>query len=227
MIDRKNFNALYDEGFSNGAGETAPAFAVLQINSVATNDRREYVTITKPNGSGKAYLVNCTLDVADGDRGLAADHGDPYALYDSSDGTPAAGEEWGPLAGSWKLRKNGSGFLILGDSDGTTVRVRFLGAAGSTLTAVAILSTVNAATEDIATDADQCEVTGVSVTCKALISTGTGKQAYHLTDSPSVTARSYYKTAISVTSGKWRLGYVVDGELIVADCAEFTIPPGA
>lgn len=227
MNGRKDFFELYDEGFYNGAGETAPAYAVLQIDSVQTDDRREYITIKKPDGTGKGYLVNCTTDVADTERGLAADHGDPYALYESSDGTPAAGEEWGPLSGGWKLRKNGSGFLILGDSDGTKVRVRFLGAAGSTLTAVAILSTVNAATEDIATDADQCELSGVSVTCKALISTGTGKQAYHLTDSPSVTARSYYKTAITVTSGKWRLGYVIDGELIVADCAEFTLPPGA
>lgn len=151
MRGDKVVGELYDELFHNNGGETAPGLAVMQVAGVETIGRREYIQIERPDGDGSDFVINDVIDVADGENGVCCDRGDPYALYDSADGTPAAGEEWGPLSGSWKLRKAGSGFLILGDSDGTKVRVRFLSGTGrATVTgAVAIIkATVSAATID-------------------------------------------------------------------------------
>jgi hypothetical protein len=36
------------------------------------------------------------------------------AAYTSGDGTPGAGELWGPRSGGWTLRKNTGGFMVVG-----------------------------------------------------------------------------------------------------------------
>jgi hypothetical protein len=45
-----------------------------------------------------------------------------YVAYDTSDGTPAAGESWGPVPDSYLVRKGFPGFLIVGAGDGTKAK---------------------------------------------------------------------------------------------------------
>lgn len=77
---------------------------ILELESPTEDDQTNGIFVVGPNAD------ICTNDYP------------TYALYDSTN-TPAAGEEWGVESGSLLLHKNRLGFIILGDADGTKVRV--------------------------------------------------------------------------------------------------------
>ena len=103
--------------FRNDAATTAVGGAILRITGfVVTDPENPFFTVDQPNTYGSQYLhaVNDETDVAAGSYGKCCLGQIVPALYDSGDGTPAFGEQWGPRSGTWKLKKNTGGFMVLG-----------------------------------------------------------------------------------------------------------------
>lgn len=111
--------------FRNDSGETAPAYAVMEITGVLSAGGKT-VKITKPTGARKrTFLVNGPSDVASGAFGWGRMHSPTaYALYDES-ATPAYGELWGPTT-TWKLANTQSGFEVVGGVTGIAGAMRTL-----------------------------------------------------------------------------------------------------
>ena len=81
-----------------------------------TGTARRALTVAQSTATGAqhshGFNTGITLDASN--HGWAQP-GPPWlALYDTADGTPVAGESWGPISGSWKLRKRVGGFAALG-----------------------------------------------------------------------------------------------------------------
>lgn len=109
----------------NESGEEVPAFGVMQVlgvNDRTSSARFNYLRIEKPDGTGSAFLVNGPRPlpaIASGVTGRGIAFRDGEALYDTADGTPAAGETWGP-DDDWKLHKDQPGFEILGGANASS-----------------------------------------------------------------------------------------------------------
>ena len=99
--------------FINQAGETAPAFAILRITGVSTDGEFQ---ISKPNTYGSQYLhaINGPHAVPDTKKGGCSLTWPAWIAYATADGTPAFGEEWGPINNDWELRKRSGGFQVVG-----------------------------------------------------------------------------------------------------------------
>ena len=113
-------------GVYNSSGETVPAFGVMRIVSATTLGEAVVYEIGKQSTEFQRFmLVNGAEELTNGSYGpgyfldIAG-----RALYDSSDGTPAYGQVWGPYPSSWKLRRHMYGFRILGDVNSTDTHVR-------------------------------------------------------------------------------------------------------
>lgn len=108
--------------FKNESDETVPAYGVMRITG---SEKKKHLKIDKPDDSKQPlYLVNGPTDIGAGKFGFgryltsqAVSFQHQYVLYDSTDGTPAYGETWGPENDSWKLAKGKPGFTILGGND--------------------------------------------------------------------------------------------------------------
>lgn len=101
-------------------GETALVpFGVYEITD-ATEDAdfetQLWLDLATTDGQTRVAVCGPSVHVATMDYPT-------YALYDTADGTPQTGEEWGVASGGEKLRLGKPGFTILGDADGITVRV--------------------------------------------------------------------------------------------------------
>lgn len=120
-----------DPGISvfNGEATTVPAFGLVFINGKqdygdGVGDGYIDIKIKRPDAYG--CQDNCLIVDQYGidatganSQGYAQIYPPFRAAYDSSDGTPAAGEYWGPRSGSYLLRKNTGGFIVLGPYDTT------------------------------------------------------------------------------------------------------------
>lgn len=151
-------NALKDYPLDvlNESGETIPGFAVMQISGWESDrNGRDYIKVKKPDGDGTMFLLNSPFPIENDKIGRANESGRVYGLYDSGDGTPAVDESWGPESGSWKLKKDNSGFFIIGDHKGTgdnaRVRVKLAASAGGG-GVVAVDATISAAGWNSATN---------------------------------------------------------------------------
>lgn len=103
--------------FMNVSGETIPAFAALAITGVSYESGIAYLLCDKPGTTlVRAYAVNNMFDVPAGLRGTCFRTGDVRVLCD--EGTPAAGEGWGPRPGQWSLAQGYPGFTMQGVVDG-------------------------------------------------------------------------------------------------------------
>jgi hypothetical protein len=126
-------------GFYNDSGSTIPPFGCVLLKG----SQAQKTTTTGPGVQVVAGPVQgicpsvkqpdrfgCQSDVFIADEALgtgylnqafgAAQQVPPFvALYDSADGTPATGERWGPRSGTFKLKKNTGGFLVIGPYDTT------------------------------------------------------------------------------------------------------------
>lgn len=100
----------------SASGEEIPAFSVVKVGGVYSSfdDGYLYNTIDKPTTTlSRLYgLTGQNPIPANGSGGFTFESG--WATFDSSDGTPANGETWGPKPGSWKLAKGYPGFTVLG-----------------------------------------------------------------------------------------------------------------
>jgi hypothetical protein len=86
---------------------------------VVAGGGRTLLTLAKPDADGMTSRI-----VAVGpDKHICTNDWPAYVLYYAGDGTPVNGEIWGTVAGEQQLYKGRPGFVILGDPDGSKVRV--------------------------------------------------------------------------------------------------------
>ena len=86
--------------FRNVSGETVPAFAVMAIQGLSTENGMAVLQCGQPDTTFRRhYAVNGIQDVPAGRRGSCFRAGDVRVSYGS--GTPEPGEGWGPKPGSW------------------------------------------------------------------------------------------------------------------------------
>jgi hypothetical protein len=114
--------------FYNENSGTAPAYGVMRIT---TNGTATYAAIDKPSSAFQPlYIVNGPRDCVTGKWGwgyfLTAetfrfDH--RFVLFDTAN-TPAVGEVWGPQDGTWTIKQNYPGFLIIGGNTGSDTTSR-------------------------------------------------------------------------------------------------------
>ena len=104
--------------FKKVSGEEVPAYGVAMVygSGFVVNGETCY-PITKYDGvhAEDQFLVNLDTAVANNEygRGTWLMDGPGYALYEETDAVVTFKiESWGPIAGSWKLRYGGSGFLM-------------------------------------------------------------------------------------------------------------------
>lgn len=106
------------------AGVTeVPARGLVRVTGV---DTQGVLAVDRPNTDAQFVYVAGKTPVSANGYGAVTIEGPVYALYDTADGAPVAGETWGAGAASFKLRKGKAGFIIEGDADATagTVLVR-------------------------------------------------------------------------------------------------------
>ena len=105
----------------NDNAGTAPAYAILRPTGVGLINGEMVVTVDQPNTTlARYYLVNSAATIASGATGPATLDFPTLAAFDSSSGTPAYGDGWGPKPSSWKLNKAYPGFTAMGYNLGTT-----------------------------------------------------------------------------------------------------------
>lgn len=107
----------------NSSGEVIPAYAVMQIASVGTqNDGTVLYTVIKPDTDHALHvLFNGPTPLAVGGYGVATCDFPAVALYDttlSAGSPPDPGESWGVQDGSWYLQYGYRGFVGIGFLDG-------------------------------------------------------------------------------------------------------------
>lgn len=111
--------------FRNDAGETIPPFACMRVTGATTANGQRVYTVAKPNGSGTVHMINGPTQVTVAQLYGAGSLETPATvLYNTSSGTPAHGETWGPKGGQWSLEKGYAGYTIIGGNlgSGSTAR---------------------------------------------------------------------------------------------------------
>ncbi len=103
-----------------------PAYGVFV--ATAANNQNDYWVYdggqATVHGGGPIVLVNGYEDISSGSIGWAGEAREVpvWALYDTNDGTPQAGESWGPKANLWRLGRGLPGFVVL-SVDSTNGRI--------------------------------------------------------------------------------------------------------
>lgn len=99
--------------FYNDSGEEIPAYGVMKITgkesvgTPGTASHRWFYRVDKPdNAFVRNFLVNGSRAVPTGKHGYAQTGPHVRALFDDADGTPTAGDGYGPKPGQWSLAKN-------------------------------------------------------------------------------------------------------------------------
>jgi hypothetical protein len=108
--------------FRNDSAEQIPAFGVVRLTGIVVLEPgRVVLTVDKPDTFGCQHrcAINGPVPINAGKLGTLTREPLVPALFDTADGTPAFGEAWGPREGSWKLRKNTGGFVIVGTTNAT------------------------------------------------------------------------------------------------------------
>ena len=116
--------------FRNDSGETIPAFAVMRITGVVTIEGRAVLTVAKPNADSlKNVLFNSSASVSSGGYGSGTYEFPCYAKYQTSS-SAVLNDEWGTANGLWALKKDNTGFAIIGGETADRVIVRNVGGEG-------------------------------------------------------------------------------------------------
>lgn len=119
-------------GVYNDSGSTIPPFGVVlrKAGQAQKSDTKLgpaqgiCMSVKQPDTFGSQYNA-LVADEAQGagyanaSFGAVQMHPPFIALYDNADGTPAAGDAWGPRSGTFKLKKNTGGFRVIGVYDST------------------------------------------------------------------------------------------------------------
>lgn len=122
----------YDRPVLNASGEAIPAYAVMQVSGwINNNAGKDVFLVKKPDANGQFYLLNGPFTIAN-KMGWGTRQNGVHALYDpaltTTDLFPADGTlaELGPVKDQWHFGKAASGWLVIGDvqGSGSTSRVR-------------------------------------------------------------------------------------------------------
>jgi hypothetical protein len=121
-MDREPLPQHYDamwEAFKNDTSEEIPAHGVIAISGRTLVNNRQVLLGAKPStyGSRHAHRLNGPIPVAAGAYGICRIYGVCTAVYETTDGTPAIGDLWGPRDGGWKLRSATPGWRIIGGAE--------------------------------------------------------------------------------------------------------------
>ena len=103
--------------YRNTASQPVPPYGVLRVSGVEwVSPGRVRLVAGQFDRFGCQYdaVVNGPVWVPAGGVGEAHSASPCAVLYDKGDGTPVAGERWGPRAGGWSLRRQTGGFAVLG-----------------------------------------------------------------------------------------------------------------
>lgn len=110
--------------FRNTSNEEIPAYAVMRVTGGEDYFGINCLKVEKPSSSfQRLYLVNGRNKVAANSSSTKTYgygtwlHDADWVLYDTTDGTPAYEQVWGPVSSSWKLRRHYYGFHILGGTN--------------------------------------------------------------------------------------------------------------
>lgn len=104
---------------NNTAAQAVPAYGVVRVTGV---DTAGAFNVARPSGLSQQELLVCDhQSIPVGGSGRATGDDPVWVLYDTADGTPAAGEYWGVEANSFKIRKRKKGFKILGGATTTGI----------------------------------------------------------------------------------------------------------
>jgi hypothetical protein len=128
------------------SGVTIPAYGVcVSSSSTAANGGHVHsVGQASVHGGGSLLLVNEGSDVSSSSQGIgwwAPAWWPQWALYDTADGSPAAGDSWGVKGGSFKLGPGLPGFRVL-EVDATNGRVLVVRTEGDNTRTAATSSTI-------------------------------------------------------------------------------------
>lgn len=122
--ERRQRIALPKTPFRNMSSYTMPAYGVGLVTQFDTDGGTDLVMATVYNNTFSnviGYLVNGPRDVASGHRGDGYFNVGPVpCLYDTADGTPSPGDQWGVkyTVTDFKLRKGYGGFTATSYSTG-------------------------------------------------------------------------------------------------------------
>jgi hypothetical protein len=114
---------------NNTSGEEIPASGLVLVADASDADDDGNYDVDKPDGTSGTYWINAPNEVPIDKPGAATNQFPCLVTYDDAE-TPAAGEEWGPVSGSWLLTKAGTGFRILGGPVDGLVRIEKIGGGG-------------------------------------------------------------------------------------------------
>lgn len=103
--------------YKNISGHTVPPYGIIDMVDFSGK-----ILAKRPStfGSQRLAFINNSQSVDDDNTGVCINPGDGTqhtAAYEPGDGVPQFGEVWGPLNGSFLLRKNVGGFRIVGEAD--------------------------------------------------------------------------------------------------------------
>jgi hypothetical protein len=114
MLPQSDVSGIRYLPVRNSESETIPAFGVMQVESLEVSGDQLVFVVGKPDGTGKPILFNSYLPIAASGKGSGTADFPAPGLFDDADGAPAAGTNYGPVSGSWKLKKNNAGFQAMG-----------------------------------------------------------------------------------------------------------------
>lgn len=116
---------------NTGGSGTVPAFGLMRITGFNSEDG--VYTVGQPNASNLGgLLVNGPAEIEADNDGVGTPDPVAIVLYDTGDGTPTNGQQWGSASGSWKLRSGKTGWKIAGAaSEGSVIAYRDEGASAS------------------------------------------------------------------------------------------------
>ncbi len=114
--------------FFNNSGEDVPEFGCVLLSNTQQMVSSLYMLGAKPSAYGAQYSHGFNIGgIVPQDSGGLCSLGEmSLAAYDPNDGAPNIGEIWGPRSGTWLLKKDTGGFLVIGAPDATNNTVLVL-----------------------------------------------------------------------------------------------------
>lgn len=110
----------------NTTTETIPSFGVMSV--IGDLDEDGNVSVGKPDENGSSrLLVNGEVAIRAGKTGIGTPGLRCVVAYDQADGAPVVGDDWGPGADTWLLKKGNTGFFLWGAAGGVANGLRLYG----------------------------------------------------------------------------------------------------
>jgi len=101
-----------------------PPFAVMRTTGIEDG----VYQVAQPNADSMTeVLINGPVSIPPLTKGSGHRTDPAQVLIETIDGTPAVGNDYGTEASNWKLRKNKTGFRVLGSVGDNTVEATFYG----------------------------------------------------------------------------------------------------